>query len=215
VPCKILHARLRTHILGEQKEESSLAVGDGPNVRQILDPVATFSQTYSVVTDSIIQTSSTTKRHIQLHKENMSLPTQLPPLFQESTTQSACTIKNEECLDPSPFVRHHTMTTKKSNQHDDANGCHRSSSHTNYPCVGKDSNHHKYQGELIGYNRPPAMFPKTWTPLKSDYDTNGWGGITLKKTPNGRRVQGGIDLQSPISPKKKQSMFESCYKKNE
>ena len=56
--------------------------------------------------------------------------------------------------------------------------------------------------DLIGYNRPPFNVRKSWTPLKSDYETNAWGGVTLKKTTNGRRVVSGIKLESPITPNK-------------
>ena len=57
------------------------------------------------------------------------------------------------------------------------------------------------RSDLIGYNRPPAVFRKTWTPLASSYAAPRWGSVELKKTNNGRRVKSGIMLESPISPK--------------
>ena len=59
-----------------------------------------------------------------------------------------------------------------------------------------DDNDRKYhRRELVGYDRPPAVFRKTWTPLVSDYKPPSWGSVTLKKTNNGRRVQSGISIE--------------------
>ena len=59
-----------------------------------------------------------------------------------------------------------------------------------------DNDDRKYhRRELVGYDRPPAVFRKTWTPLVSDYKPPSWGSVTLKKTNNGRRVQSGISIE--------------------
>ena len=59
-----------------------------------------------------------------------------------------------------------------------------------------DDNDRKYhRRELVGYDRPPAVFRKTWIPLVSDYKPPSWGSVTLKKTNNGRRVQSGISIE--------------------
>ena len=57
-----------------------------------------------------------------------------------------------------------------------------------------------YQDDLADL-RPPALFKKGYREL-SPYQHSSFGGVTLKKTKNGRRAKSGVALECPISPKR-------------
>ena len=59
----------------------------------------------------------------------------------------------------------------------------------------------------IGYDRPPAIFNKSWRPKDvlddSKYSGFKYGEVKLKKTQNGLKVSNGLQLESPIVERRK------------